>query len=836
MNRTTIDFGIDLGTTNSAIAVLRGTLTDIIKNNLDNDITPSAVFIDRKDGQTHVGMRARNRMEDQRSANDVYAEFKRRMGTDYKYTFQSTGKTMLPEELSAEVLKTLKDDVRRVTGESVSAAVITVPAAFEQKQCAATKRAGELAGLLQCPLLQEPVAAALAHGFQADVSKEYWLVYDFGGGTFDAAVMKAEEGSINVVNHGGDNYLGGSDIDWAIIEQLILPKLPKNFNLPNFTRSNRDKEWKSAFAVLKRAVEDAKILLSASETAFLERCHFKDADDEDVDLEIKLTRNEVVNVAEPIIMRSVEICRRVLKEKGLAPSAIEKVILVGGPTKAPYFRQMLQASLGIPLDHTVDPLTVVARGAAVFAGTQRLEGKAAAKAVMGQFNVKLAYKTMGPDTDPRVRGEVSSTDGASLDAFTIELVNHTPEAKDLLGWRSGKIPLKSDGKFQVQLEAEKGMRNIYDLELLDKSGRRQQAVPDTLVYTVTGGAGVISEQPIINSIGIALKNNDSDFFFRKGDPLPAKATRTYRSTHTVTKGSKDEVLNVPVIEGEIERADRNRLLGKLVINGAQVRRDVPGGSEIEVTLHYDSSRIIKASAYIPILDEVYEVVINHDGTAPDPKTLKQTYATEMSRLAALREKASESPDENTDELLATLEEESGLDVMIEAAKGDVDAARQAESRILELKVKLDHIEDSLKWPSLVVDVGTALDELDSLVDEHGSAEQKEQAAELREAVDDLIAKHLADNLRKKMEQIADLHRAILFEQPGFWVGFFNHLVSERKKMSDQATSERLINQGRQFINQGNLQGLRTIVTQLLQQLPRDIAADIQHGYQSGLLK
>jgi len=206
MSRATIDYGIDLGTTNSAIALLRGTIPEIIKNNLDRDITPSAVLIDKKDGQIRVGEQAKNRSEDEKYANDVYFEFKRRMGTDEKYTFKATGKVMLPEELSAEVLKNLKGDVRRANGEDVRAVVITVPAAFELKQCDATKKAGDMAGFEQCALLTEPVAAALAYGFQSDVTKEFWLVYDFGGGTFDAAVMKAEDGIINVVEHGGDNY------------------------------------------------------------------------------------------------------------------------------------------------------------------------------------------------------------------------------------------------------------------------------------------------------------------------------------------------------------------------------------------------------------------------------------------------------------------------------------------------------------------------------------------------------------------------------------------------------------------------------------------------------
>src|SRR5271157_4365463 len=137
MGRTTIDFGIDLGTTNSGIAILRGVGSEAIKNNVDNDITPSAVFIDKR-AQIQVGQRAKNRQEDEKAADDIYIEFKRRMGSDYKYEFKTSGRTMKPEELSAEVLKSLRGDVQQRIGEDLQAAVITVPAIFEQKQCAAT--------------------------------------------------------------------------------------------------------------------------------------------------------------------------------------------------------------------------------------------------------------------------------------------------------------------------------------------------------------------------------------------------------------------------------------------------------------------------------------------------------------------------------------------------------------------------------------------------------------------------------------------------------------------------------------------------------------------------
>lgn len=335
MARATIDFGIDLGTTNSAIAVLHGVGTEIIKNNDDADITPSAVSIDRN-GELLVGARAKAKSA--QSPQDAYREFKRRMGTDFVYRFKQAKLDRRPEELSAEVLKELKASVQQRTSEVIDAAVITVPAAFELPQCDATRRAAQLAGLIESPFLQEPVAAALAYGFQVDMQKAHWLVYDFGGGTFDAALVKSEEGTIRVVNHGGDNFLGGSDIDLAIVNELLVPRILAENPLDGFQYSN--KRWETAFALLRRSAEVAKLELSRKDKAEtrLDDCRFDDGQGNTIEVDYKITRDDIRRIAEPFIRRSVGICQRVFSEKNLSKSAVEKVILVGGPTLAPYFQ------------------------------------------------------------------------------------------------------------------------------------------------------------------------------------------------------------------------------------------------------------------------------------------------------------------------------------------------------------------------------------------------------------------------------------------------------------------------------------------------------------------
>ena len=818
MSRTTIDFGIDLGTTNSAIAVINGTTTDIIKNNADNQITPSAVYIN-KHGQVQVGLRAKQRLNDEKSIPDAHIEFKRRMASSHIYTFKSAGLSMSPEQLSAEVLKSLRGDVQQRTGEIVQSAVITVPAAFEQKQCISTKQAGALAGLIHCPLVQEPVAAALAYGYQSDVTKEYWLVYDFGGGTFDAALLKAEDGTINVVNHGGDNYLGGKDIDLGIIEKLFIPELINNYNLPEFNPANPI--WENTFIRIKSAVESAKIELSRSDTTFFECPDFMDADGEHIELDIKLTRDAIVGVAEPLISRSVNICKRVLAEKNLSPSAVENMLLVGGPTLAPYFRQMLNDQMGIEVNSSIDPLTVVSRGAAVFAGTQPVTGVSLPKIEVGQYKVDLKYNPVGADEDPSVRGTVESEDGSEVDEFVIEFVNEKTQ------WRSGRIPLRNEGRFRLNLLAEKGYKNIFKIELYDGQGNLQEVIPSELSYTI---GMAISEQPVINSIGLALANNGVDFFFKKGDALPAKATNIYRTVHAVKKGESGDVLKIPVVEGESEKADRNRLQDSLMIKAHEIKRDLPVGSEIEVTLIIDADRIITAKAFVPVLDEEFKATIEPDKRETNPDDLKKDLKQEQRRIKELRSKA-----DSTDELDTVDDQLDELADLVDSSEQDPDTAKKAEARLLEVKMALDKAENSSQWPTLVENANAALVDLDGIVDTHGNDEHARKASQLHAEVEEIIEQNNPERLRKKTEQVHDLYNEVLFEQPAFWVQFFSSLEERRSDMQDQTMASRLFEQGRQNVQNGNIPGLRSVVSQLMQLLPKEVSEEMQQGYGSGII-
>jgi molecular chaperone DnaK len=746
------------------------------------------------------------------------------MGKDTEYVFARSGRRMKPEDLSAEVLKALKADVAQRTGEDIQAAVVTVPAAFELPQCEATKRAAQLAGFTLSPLLQEPVAAALAYGFQSESDKVFWLVYDFGGGTFDAAVIQVRDGVIQVVNHGGDNHLGGKLIDWEIVEQLLIPAVTKEYRLTDFRRGNP--KWTAAIAKLKLHAEEAKIRVSRDESAEIVT-DFLCQDDrgEPVRFEYELKKPDVERLAEPFIRRSINIGKKVLTGKRLGVADIEKVLLVGGPTLTPYLRRLLadrDEGLGIPLEFGVDPLTVVAQGAAIFAGTQRIEGIAPPPVAAGQYAIQLEYKPIGADTEPLVGGKVLARESEELSRFTIEFVNAQARPQ----WRSGKLGLAPDGTFMTNVWAEKGRSNVFLIELCDARGTKCETVPDRFSYTV---GLAITDQPLIHSVGVALANNEMRWFIKKGAPLPARYRDTnLRTAIEVRRGQAGHVLKIPVMEGENSRADRNQLIGTLEIHAAKITRDIPAGNEVEVTIDIDQSRIVRAKAYIPILDEEFEHVISYDdysAKAKHPEELQKDLDRQKKRLADAREKARQTDDLKAYQVLKRIDSERMVheaETSLAAAYNDREAADTCQNRLLALKAAIDEVEDALEWPALAAEAEKEIGIERDIVNNPNygvTAEEKSAFAALEREIRAAMRTNDADLLRGKVREMDGLGFRIMLRQPGWWVVQLERLEEKKATMRDQAQADAYIAQGKRAINANDLEAIKAAVRQLWSLLP-----------------
>ncbi len=838
MERTTIDFGIDLGTTNSTIAVIDEIDAKVIPNKGGSSITPSAVWLDKR-GNLHVGQEAKLRalVEDRKNAD---LEFKLRMGrgADGKKVFERSKREMYPEEMSAEVLKALKTDVRSNMGEELTAAVITVPAAFENPQTTATRRAAcgtteqEVrlgarpmagAGLQQCVLLLEPVAASLAYGFQTESENVYWFVYDFGGGTFDAAVMRIRDGLIQVVNHDGDNFLGGKLIDWDIVTKKLIPSITAQYNLPGFSRGSE--RWENAIGKMKYYAEQAKIDVCRSEApaeVWIESL-CEDADGKEVDFAYTLTPEDVQEVSQPFIERSLELCRSTLKATGLSGSNMERILMVGGTTLNPWVRNAVKSELGSQLEFGVDPVTVVARGAAIFASTQPLSDTHSVAVPEGTWRIQIEHKPVGNVTDPDIGGRVVAPDGHSAEGCTIEFVDLKTQ------WRSGRVTLSTEGIFMTQLYAEKHRRHEYGIELCDSTGTRIPASPSQVAYTL----GVIPEEnpPAAMTIGVGLADGSVARYVSKGTRLPCRKTLDHYTVFPLRAGHAEDVLRIPLIEGEQPRADRNHGIGVLLITGADIRRDLPAGSPIEVTLRMDTSQQIRMHAYVNPLDEDFDVSFEGLMESKSIAELRDDGMAQKNRLAEIRDKAASMEALAATAILSQIEDQqliSQIDTLTEAAESDPEAIAQLDRRLRELAAAVDAAEDAVAWPELLEKAEASRKDAEAEANENGTENDRRVLRVLLEENRHAAEAMDPELLRRNINELDSLWYEIVERKPGFHLGRFEWLVDRMSSMRDPAQAERIVTQGRRAISNNDVDALKAANRQLLAMLPRSIQDQDKH--------
>ena len=521
MGRTTIDFGIDLGTTNSEIACMDKGELIVVKNLVtSNEVTPSAVKVDAK-GAISVGQSAYNELE--LDPDNAIGEFKRWMGNPEHdgFTFTKSRKRMTAEELSAEVLKVLKSSASsRFGGEEINAAVITVPAMFLIPACEDTKAAAKLAGIENCPLLQEPVAAAMAYGYRSESLTGNLLVFDLGGGTFDTTVLAGRDNRLLVVGHDGDDKLGGKDYDWALVD-LLSQRLAEEYGDLGLSR---DGSMRRPMAKLKYIAEDAKKSLSLLNEVNVEVKRLEGGLDE-IDTVVQVSRRDFQKATEHLTQRCINICRRLLRLSRVSPDDLAAVLVVGGQSQTPYIREIVAAELG-KADFHLDPMTVVASGAALFAATQRMPTSARKQPSRSGVEVKLAYNPVSTELDADLGIAIEPV----ITGATVTIIRSDG------GWSSAAIPLPADGKIFCTVVLRGKRVNSFDVQLRDASGAQIQTSEGK--FHDYPRAGCCKGDNIQGAIRGACKY-EAQVIIPKGSPLPAKGIQKFLSAHEVTAGDRN---------------------------------------------------------------------------------------------------------------------------------------------------------------------------------------------------------------------------------------------------------------------------------------------------------
>ncbi|MGG1552665.1 MULTISPECIES: molecular chaperone DnaK [Paenibacillus] len=532
--------GIDLGTTNSCVAVMEGGEAVVIPNPEGNRTTPSVVGF-KKDGERVVGETAKRQAIT--NPDKTVISIKRYMGTNHKENID--GKEYTPQEISAIILQKLKADAEAYLGQTVSQAVITVPAYFNDSQRQATKDAGKIAGLEVLRIVNEPTAAALAYGLEK-AEDQTILVYDLGGGTFDVSILELGDGFFEVKATSGDNKLGGDDFDQVIIDHLVA-----EFKKEHGIDLSKDK---AAVQRLKDAAEKAKKELSGVLTTTISLPFITVVDGVPQHLELNLTRAKFEEISAHLVERTLGPTRQALQDSGLSTSDIDKVVLVGGSTRIPAVVEAIKKLTGKEPYKGVNPDEVVALGAAVQAGV--LTGEVKDVVLLDVTPLSLGIETAGGvftkmidrnTTIPTTKSQVFSTyadNQTSVEIHVLQGERSMASGNKTLGrFMLGDIPPAPRGVPQIEVSFDIDANGIVNVSALDKGTGKSQKI------TITSSSG-LSDAEVEQMVKDAEAHAEED---RQRKEMVEARNEADQLVYSVDKTIKD--LGDKVDQGEIDKAN-----------------------------------------------------------------------------------------------------------------------------------------------------------------------------------------------------------------------------------------------------------------------------------------
>jgi len=834
--RNKIDYGIDLGTTNSAIARMDNGVPIIKKTDTGEDTLPSCVhFNKRKD--IMVGRTAANVLKNdniralktfEAGKTNTFIEFKRTMGTTHTYESSNLGREVTSEELSAEVLKTLKTFVK---DENIYSIVITVPAKFLNPQNEATMKAAKLAGFKHVQLLQEPVAAATAYGLTVKNKDGFWCVFDFGGGTFDAALVKSEEGILSVKDTDGDNWLGGKNLDEAIVDQLIIPYLQQTYAIDSILEDATKKE------ILRNAVkpfaEEAKIQLSFKDThnilSNLGDLPFEDDNGEEPEIDVTVTQKDMENVVAPIFQKAIDITKELLKRNNLKGSDLGSLILVGGPTYSPILRRMLKEQITDKVDTSVDPMTVVAKGAALFASTITVSDEVKEETrdkTKLQLDIKYEATTVELDEMVNIKVLKEKTVGTFPEKIYVDVVRSDG------AWSSGKKQIGEKASI-VEVVLNEGQSNSFDVYVYDEAGNKLECQPNK--FSILQGIGGLDGMQVLPyHIGIAkyFHAEEKDLFepvkgLEKSKKVPATGVRNGLKTRTAIRpGMASDFIRIPIYQGDQNAEGTNPVLNNLitevVISGETLPKLLPQGSDVNITIKVDRSQIMQFTAEFPTIEHTEELKIEIKQTEPPTEDF---LTKEISKAKRIAQKVNA---DDVAEKLDTFEEQ------LENEKGSADGKMKILDGLRKELLKLDGAEKSAEYPKVEKELKEAFYELEDLIEkikrnaDDGNlniSQIESHLEEYRKKVEHIVKEKNIKEAKELTREIGQLDFKLRNAVTGNAMDFqyLRHINDTFGSFhwKDANKTKQLLNQGLQMATNGNTSGIRNVLVQLIRLMPEN---------------
>ncbi len=808
----TINFAIDLGTTNSLIAKYNAGKVEIFKNPASLKETLPSVVAFRKE-RVIVGDKARELVE--KDPSNVVSLFKRKMGTDDSFFIKNLNDTRSPIQLSATVLRELKNFV--YSGETVSSVVITIPASFDTIQSNATKKAGYEAGFQEVVLLQEPIAASLAFANKTEEGTDIdgqWLVYDLGGGTFDVALVRFEEGEMRVMDHEGDNFLGGLDFDSLIIEQIIVPFLRSQGDFGDVLKEmkNSDGRYNKLYYVLRYKAEEAKIMLSSTASTEIE-FEIEDLDGEEHELVCPISRESFERCIRGKIEGTVEMIRSILERNDLHSSEIQQIILIGGSTYIPLVKKTIAEALQITVNQSVDPTNAVVVGAAHFAGgkNRKIEADTPAKNAQ-QSNaapsvfLKTAYQKATHDREEYFMADVSGSTMGVLYRIIRQGGGYDSGQKALSGRIAEVLPLVPN------------TLNTFSIRLTDANGNVMSCNVESI--EIVQGKFTLHGQPLPNDICIEVDdfhNNTTklEVVFEKNALLPLKKTLMRTVSKTINKGSNDNLL-INVLEGSRYATPSACLpLGIIEFKGTDLTMNLVKGSDVEIVLEISESRDLKIQAVLLMTDQEMADIFNPSARAVNLGKL-ETEVTELLQYAR-RELVSLEREElfkeagKTQKCITELEEiRSQLRQTND--KDSTDLRFQLEERKRKLAQLLDNLLKDRSAESVKNDYFEAKRFCEYSL-ERGTPLHRTRYESAITNERAFLASNNANLIKSKEKELYQLAWIINQNDPQFIINLFHHYQFLDDYL-DERKAKHYINLGEKALERQNYQELKSIIYQL----------------------
>jgi molecular chaperone DnaK len=819
----TINIGIDLGTTNSAIAkFIKGDVT-VFNNPLDygRSTLPSVVYY--KKDRIVVGNKAKEFLE--RDPKNVVGLFKRKMGTSEGFKIDSINETKTPIELSAQVLKELKTFV--TSSEPLESVVLTIPASFDLIQSNATKEAGYQAGFKQVVLLQEPIAASLAYANMKksnELTDGQWLVYDLGGGTFDVALVRIKDGEMKVIDHEGDNFLGGSDFDRLIVEKLVIPKMSKEYsfnNLEDEMKSASGKYNAKFFSLLNQA-EEAKIRLSAVSSAEIIVERMKDDDGTEVDMEITITKSEFNELIKESIDDTIDMIKTILTRNSLTAKDIQFNLLVGGSTFIPYVRQRVEETLQIPINCEIDPTTAVAIGAAYYAATKPKEiSKANSAKKKTQITIKASYQKSSKETDELFAARVSG----NIEGLSFKIVREDG------GFDSGLKKLSE--RINEDLPLVENAYNFFTLTVYDNENNVIETGFEPI--GINSGFG-ISGQPLPEDICLEIDDYDNPghtrlhLVFQRNTVLPTKRTLTFPINKSIIKGNESDRLWINVYEGpQTSLPEANKPVGIIEITGKQISRDISKGSDVEITITMSESRDLTVSAYLNMSDQDFKNVFNPKVRDTNITLLKGQVSDMAEKLEKEIELATEKEDYETAGALSKVKkemEEVSNDVANLNDDDVTDKRYQLEDKKRKIAQEIDIATKDKRIQAAISQYNETKSECEKMINEAGNDHERKSYNDIVSQEDAFMSTNSPIKIQEKSDELHSIISKIQWRTPDFLTNIFNWVKGEQSKMNDQSQAKSLVDAGKFAIESENWDRLKEINYDLLDLLPRGAKEEI----------